>query len=446
MQKIKQPVRKQKRLGKTIKQIVVIVFLQLGSFASNACVCHTEPLTEAKLSTFKNILVAKIITLIDTVTNDMHLRNSQIAKIEPLEIFKGNNIKKVLITSVQSSCDLGIRQGDVWIFFLNDLNEIPAVLPCGYNTAYLSEKYQQLYFVETYLRGVGTLLFLRNSFTDKNFKRSICYNWLNKKNSYSYQAKDGVLHGLYVLYDENGNKIIESKYENGKLKGEKQIWYKSGKLRSIENYENNMLTGKKIAYYPTGIKQSEIFYNNGNRHGAATEWDEFGNIIFSGTYSEGKTKDTAWWWHKIDTAKRMTNIEPLVLFDRVSADSLYKWNQTRKLERMIVNDSSGKLIHNISFYRNGTLESETNFEANSGIYIKHAYHFNGITKEIQIYRIDTAKNEYEGYDTKYIYEEFCFGNDGKRIRKRFFDKNGEKVIKAVDIQNGIEIIVYPAEK
>lgn len=435
--------KEQKRFG---KRLVIAIFLQLGLLASKACVCHTEPLTEAKLSTFKNILVAKIISLTDTVTNDKYLSNCQIAKIEPLEIFKGSNIKKVLITSVKSSCDLGIRADDVWVFFLNDLNGLPAVLPCGYNTAYLSEKYQELYFVETYLRGVGTLSFLRNFFNSKNLDGSKKSKWLNKKNSYSHEAKDGLLHGLYVLYDENGNKISESNYEKGKLKGGKQTWYKNGKPHGIENYENDMLSGKKVTFYPTGTKQSEIFYNSGNRHGAAMEWDEFGNIIFSGKYTDGKTRDTAWWWHKIDTIKWMAKIDPLVMVGKVSGDSLYKWNQSRQLERMTVNDSSGKLIHSLSFYRNGRLESETNFEPNSGYYIKHEYHFNGITKEFQIYWISKEKNKYGSYDIRYLYEEICFGDDGKRVRKRFFDKSGKKIIKAVDIKNGIETIVYSAAK
>lgn len=443
MQKIKQPVKEQKKLGKQLSLIILLLF---GSLASKACVCHTDPLTEEKLSTLKNILVAKIISLSDTVTTDTHLRNSQIATIEPLEIFKGDNIKKALITAVHSSCDLGIKTGEVWIFFLNDLNGLPTVLPCGYNTPYLSESYQQLYFPETYLRGVGTLSFLRNSFNDKNLNGNKKSKWLNRKNSYSYQAKDGLLHGLYVLYDENGNKISESNYENGKLKGERKTWYKNGKPHSIENYENDMLSGGKLTFYPTGTKQSEIFYNSGNRHGAAMEWDEFGNIIFSGKYADGITKDTAWWWHKVDTVRWMAKIDPLVMFGKVSADSLYKWNQSRQLYRMTVNDSSGNLIHSLSFYRDGRLESETNIEPNSGYYIKHEYHFNGITKEFQIYWVSKEKNKYGSYDIKYLYEEICFGDDGKRIRKRFFDNNGEKVIKAVDIENGIETIVYPATK
>ncbi|MBK8089762.1 MAG: hypothetical protein IPK31_18580 [Chitinophagaceae bacterium] len=138
----------------------------------------------------------------------------------------------------------------------------------------------------------------------------------------------------------------------------------------------------------------------------------------------------------------MAKYDPLIMFEKVSADSAFEWSQRRQVEYLSIYDSGGNLLHKFSYYLNGNLREETIYEPNSKQYFQHEYHFNGMTKMFMIYWI-AGKNKYGSDDIRYVFEETCFGDDGKRIRKRFFDAEGKKVMKAIDLENGKETIVFP---
>ena len=54
---------------------------------------------------------------------------------------------------------------------------------------------------------------------------------------------DGIEHGPYIIFWENGNVFLESNYNYGTLDGEYKEYYKSGLLREHSYYVN----GEKIS-------------------------------------------------------------------------------------------------------------------------------------------------------------------------------------------------------
>jgi antitoxin component YwqK of YwqJK toxin-antitoxin module len=407
--------------------------------------CTMVPLSIEVLSKYTYISVVKIKKLTDVDLQINSIRDYQIAEVETLENFKGKIFDKILITSVRSSCDIGVREGDVWIFFVSELKGKLAVFPCGHSTQFLSQDQYGTYLSWSYPKGIGTLNFLRNYFVKFPKDGLANGNWLNGKPSFSLTKSKTKLNGELVMYDENGVRVANYMYKDSLLDGEIIIWYKNGQVHSKSNYKNGKLEGKVFEYLLNGQKISETNYVQGKFDGLRKEWDEFDNLIFEGRYKDGKIRDTAFCWYKIDTSRFGARMYPISLFDKVNADSVFEWNKKRQINYMIINDSSGKLIHNVSYFRNGNLERETVYEPNSKYYIAHEYHFNGITKEYRIYWFE-GKGE-NGYDDiRYLYEEICFGDDGKKIRKRFFDKEGKKPIKVINLENGKETIVFAKEK
>jgi antitoxin component YwqK of YwqJK toxin-antitoxin module len=428
-----------------MKQVMIILISSCLTLSTFACYCDLNPLTIEALSGYKFISVVKIKKLSNVELNDKSIGYYQIADVETLENFKGKVFDKIMITSVRSSCDIGVREGDVWIFFANELKGEAAVFPCGHSTNFLSQDKVVTHLYWNYPSGIGTLNFLRNHFIKFPIDGLANGKWLNGNPSYTLTKMENKLNGELVMYDEDGKRIAAYAYKDSLLLGESIIWYKNGQVHSKSNYNNGKLEGKVFEYLLNGKKISETNYVQGKFDGLRKEWDEFGNIIFEGRYKERKIRDTAFCWYKIDTSRLGARMYPMSLFDKVNADSVYEWNKRRQINYIIINDSSGKLIHNVSYFRNGNLERETVYEPNSKYYIAHEYHFNGITKEYRIYWLE-GKGEFGNDEIRYLYEEICFGDDGKKIRKRFFDKEGKKIIKVIDIENGKETIVFAKEK
>jgi antitoxin component YwqK of YwqJK toxin-antitoxin module len=282
--------------------------------------------------------------------------------------------------------------------------------------------------------------YLRNHFIKLSSDGITNGKWLNGKPSFDISKKDGKLNGKLIMYDEDGKKVVSFSYKDSILSGESIIWYKNGEVYSKSDFINGNLEGKSSEYLLHGQKNSETNYRDGKFDGIRRVWDDFGNLISEVNYKKGKLRDTAIFWYRIDTSKINARMESIFYGD-ISKDSFLVWNKKKQVERIVIHDSLGKLLHSLSYFRNGNLESETVFEPNKNYYIKHEYHFNGITKQYQIYWIGSyTESGFE--DIRYLYEETCFGDDGKKTRKRFFDKEGKKVIKAVDLENGKETIVF----
>ena len=90
--------------------------------------------------------------------------------------------------------------------------------------------------------------------------------------------KDGLRHGIYKLYNKNGDPEIENNYYERRIHGTCKQWYVNNKLMKICNYDSSALDGKQIHYYDNGniykeetyemtyIIQRTIYFRNGGVH------------------------------------------------------------------------------------------------------------------------------------------------------------------------------------
>ncbi len=413
--------------------ILCLLLLLLVCKPSNACICNESPLTRDILNNYKNIALVKIKALKNVSIDSGMMRNYQEAEVETLENFKGPLLTKILVTAVHSSCSMGVQENTYWIVFGNDWAGYTALFPCNYNVEFIgsqSSMYKSAWYTSSYGRGFGTLIFLRQVFNKQTENGTIEGKFLNGVNAYSAIYKNGLLEGKQIMYTPDGKKVLEANYVKGILNGEYATWYTNGQIHRRYHYQNKMLDGLYESWYINGQKESEVNYKNDKLHGSYKEWDKFGNLTQLTSYKNNLSIDTSFSWYPIDTSVAIASIDVLRLTDKVSIDSIIKWNARRQLDRLVVSDSVGNLLHLLAYYRNGNLERETNYEPNSKTYISHAYHFNGITSEIRV-----------TIDGRSIFEEDCFGNDGKKIRKTFFDKNG-KIIKVYELENGTNKLIF----
>jgi uncharacterized protein len=97
---------------------------------------------------------------------------------------------------------------------------------------------------------------------------------------------NGLLHGEYIEYYENGGKIyIKSNYSNGLLDGEYIEYYENDKIHIKSNYSNGLLDGEYIEYYENDKIHIKSNYSNGLLNGKYLEFYENGKIHIKSNYS-----------------------------------------------------------------------------------------------------------------------------------------------------------------
>lgn len=72
----------------------------------------------------------------------------------------------------------------------------------------------------------------------------------------------GERHGVWIRYDENGNKIAEGIYDQGVKNGRWSIWDENG------------------------VKRFEFFYMNGQKYSVWSSWDDKGTLVASTNYDK----------------------------------------------------------------------------------------------------------------------------------------------------------------
>jgi antitoxin component YwqK of YwqJK toxin-antitoxin module len=415
--------------------------------AVNACICNTDPLSAEVLNRYSFIFVAKVTSLKDLHLTDQSFPNYQQAGIEPLEYFKGSiSAKTILVSGVRSSCDMGVAVGDTWVFFANLYNGQISIFPCGHSVQYLQRETDYGYDGFMYSSGLSTLNFLRNQFIRYPQKAVYTGKWLNQKTAYTADWKEGKLNGFLTLYDEEGRKIARYAYKDSLLEGESIVWYKNGQVYSRAYYKRGLAVGVREEYASSGRLLSRYDYVNGERNGSAMRWDIFGNIIFDGQFKNEKMVDTIRSWYPVDTSRRYLTITTVLEYGaKFPEDTIYAWNQRRQLENMSVFDDSERISYQVSFYRNGKLRSLLVTEPNTGYKIRHEYFINGITREYAVFYY--VWNKEKGYnEIRTIYSEIKFDDQSDRYRKSFYNKEGDKVEKVLELIDGKEVIIFPKQK
>lgn len=103
-----------------------------------------------------------------------------------------------------------------------------------------------------------------------------------------YHLKDGLLHGQYAIYYEEGQVESEGTYTDGNEVGTFTEYYVDGSLMMVSNYKEGLLHGKMINYYENGQIESEGTYEDGNLNGKTTWYYESGVVKKEASYIDSE--------------------------------------------------------------------------------------------------------------------------------------------------------------
>lgn len=115
-----------------------------------------------------------------------------------------------------------------------------------------------------------------------------------------------------IFYDQKGNKVSEGKlvnkitdgtwkyyhfqssqlmtienYKEGKLDGNKKVYYKDGTIAEDANYKAGVKEGTVKTYSEKGMLIDEHLYKKGQYNGLASYYDGAGNKMYEGNYENG---------------------------------------------------------------------------------------------------------------------------------------------------------------
>ena len=93
--------------------------------------------------------------------------------------------------------------------------------------------------------------------------------------------------GQWILYYDDGRKMVDFNYVNGKLEGKCKKWYNNGQISCDRNYVNGKLEGNCIQWHSNGKMRTKKNYTDFILNGECTEWNESGQIINKQNYVNG---------------------------------------------------------------------------------------------------------------------------------------------------------------
>lgn len=100
--------------------------------------------------------------------------------------------------------------------------------------------------------------------------------------------KNGMLNGKTIIYDENGNIDKEIEYRDGKMNGLYIEYYPNGKIDNSVMFVDDVMNGPFKKYYESGQIEISSSVKNGNQDGVRVIFAENGNKISEETYVNGE--------------------------------------------------------------------------------------------------------------------------------------------------------------
>jgi len=353
-----------------IKILTLVLGTVLFGQKTQACICSDPFLRIDSLPQLKEYDFIAYVKILDDQDfkkpskNDYETIGQLTIKI--LELFKGNKIGQVLEYSKNSSCDIGISRGEEWILFGKTINGRIAILACDRN-----EKYKE-----------------SNELRDWKYEYGF-YELRQLRKLYQHPEKKYENEKHLELYS-NGQKEIEETYLNGKLNGERKIWYPSGVLFCKQFYINDTLDGKSEWFFPSGQIYDEDYYLNGKPCNVS-------RLYFDSTIEQ------SWKTILIDDFYK-------------TEDSLnFVYNRVQPQFETVF-DSYGRVIISREYTRLGKINNEQIIEPDRKFRVVIYYHDNGAISSIEYFL--NGKN-YGHYQT--------YNENGFPDRGWDYDENGEMI-------------------
>ena len=109
----------------------------------------------------------------------------------------------------------------------------------------------------------------------------------------STTLKDGLMHGPFEEYYDNGQLWEKGSYSNGEWDGPFEEYYFNGQLWEKGSFSNGERDGPWEYYYDNGRLSWKGSYSNGELHGLYESYYVNGQLSAEGSYSNGE-RDGPW--------------------------------------------------------------------------------------------------------------------------------------------------------
>ena len=185
--------------------------------------------------------------------------------------------------------------------FINSLAELD-----GINGELLEERNEIFYLKDSDTPYTGKTFSLYNNgqkMSEGNFKNGkpdgLNRGWhINGKQSIESNWNNGTLNGLQVAWHKNGQKMSEGNIKDGKEDGVLMFWHENGqKIREV-NYKDGKPDGQWAAWHENGQKIREENYKDGKGDGLQRGWHENGEILREANYKDGELISVKFWNNK----------------------------------------------------------------------------------------------------------------------------------------------------
>lgn len=112
---------------------------------------------------------------------------------------------------------------------------------------------------------------------------------------FTRRDSDGLKEGVFSKMTAKGVKLEEANYKNGKLDGQRVLFYPNGDTLIVETYQEDLFDGPYKSFYPNGQLKLNCVYVNNNIEGKWLQYYESGQlkeeVLFQGNLENGPFKE-----------------------------------------------------------------------------------------------------------------------------------------------------------
>lgn len=112
---------------------------------------------------------------------------------------------------------------------------------------------------------------------------------------FTRRDSDGLKEGVFSKMNTKGAKLEEANYKNGKLDGQRVLFYPDGDTLIVETYQEDLFDGPYKSFYPSGQLKLACTYTNNNIEGKWLQYYESGQlkeeVLFEGNTENGPFKE-----------------------------------------------------------------------------------------------------------------------------------------------------------
>lgn len=104
--------------------------------------------------------------------------------------------------------------------------------------------------------------------------------------AYEGEVKEGLAHGMGILYRKDGSMVYEGQFENSEFHGTGTSYFPSEQVQYVGQFEHNVYCGEGKLYRENGTIEYVGDFLDGKKEGEGTLYDTGSNPIYTGNFTK----------------------------------------------------------------------------------------------------------------------------------------------------------------